>query len=275
MANEAQAVLWTDEVGPIWLAHEERVTSIAAPHGRAAMDAAAVVAGERVLDIGCGTGPTTIELAERVGADGRVVGVDLSPLLLDRARERADASGLDNIEFRAADVQTADLGSDFDVAYSRFGVMFFDDPVAAFANIRSALRSGGRLAFSCFQPIFANQWMAAPTMGAASVFPFTPPAPDAPGPFAFADQDRVRSILTDAGFTDIDIQPHDHDVEVGMDDSDIDQVLSMGPMRDHYTKADDETKRRAFAAVRESVASFADGGRYRFPSASWTVTARA
>jgi SAM-dependent methyltransferase len=274
MANEAQAAFWTDTVGLVWIANEARITAIGASHGRAAIEAAVVAVGDRVLDVGCGTGPAAIELARLVGPSGSVTGVDISPLLIERARDRAARSGLDNVVFAVADAQTAELGSQFDVVYSQFGVMFFEDPVAAFTNMRRASRPGGRLAFSCWQSFLANPWMGAPSVGAASVFTMPPPPPvGAPGPFAFADPERIRSILGDAGYSEIEIRAHEDVADVVMDEAGMDQVLRMGPTRDEYAAADDATRGRAFAAILEALVPFEHDGHHRFASASWTVTA--
>jgi SAM-dependent methyltransferase len=275
MMNQTQSACWTESHSQLWLAHQDRVTSIASPHGRVAMDAAAVSAGERALDVGCGTGPTTIDLARRAGDGGSVLGVDVSPLLIEAARSRIDDAGLENVDLIVADAQSADLGSGFDIVYSRFGVMFFDDAVAAFANMRKATRDGGRLVFSCWQSPMANPWMGVPTMAAASVFTFVPQAPGAPGQFSLMDPGYVRKTLSAAGFSGIDVQPCADTVEVFVEDADLDQVMRMGPMRDEYADADAQTRERAFVAIRDAVAPFGKDGRFEFPSASWTVRASA
>lgn len=272
MANEAQAEFWTNTVGHVWIANEARILLIGRSHGEAALDAGAPAPGERVLDIGCGTGPMTVTIADRVGPTGAVVGVDISPLLIEQAQR--SAAGRDNVTFITADAQTADLGEGFDLVYSQFGVMFFEDPVAAFANLRRSLRDGGRLAFACWSAFFDNAWMATPALASGSVFPLTPPDPNAPGPFAFAEPDKVRSILEDAGFSAIDIRRRDDAAIVPMDEPDMDQAMRMGPMRDAYDQADPQTRQRAYAAILEASAQYAEDGGYRFPSASWTVTAR-
>src|SRR5262249_38336345 len=149
-----------------------------------------------VLDVGCGCGDSTVDLARRVAPDGTVVGMDISAVMLERARQTAREQGV-NARFEHADAQThAFAPASFDVLFSRFGVMFFADPTAAFANLRSALRPGGKLAFVCWQSLAENPWMLVPLGAAFQIIPPPPmPAPDAPGPFAFADQSRVRSIL--------------------------------------------------------------------------------
>src|SRR5205823_5242305 len=172
------------------------------PLGHRAMDRAGIAPGERVVDVGCGCGDTTITLGGRVGPQGLVVGIDISAPMLARAVEAARAAGVANVRFENADAQTHRFPpAAFDVVYSRFGVMFFIDPVAAFTNLRAALRPGGRLAFVCWQMLRQNPWLLLPLQAAAQHLTLPlPPAPDAPGPFSFADPERVREILSRAGF---------------------------------------------------------------------------
>jgi len=167
--------------------------------------------GQKVVDLGCGSGTTTLELAARVGPGGEVAGVDISAEMLARGRERAARAGTGNIEFVHADVQVHDLGeARFDAAYLRFGVMFFADPAAAFANVRRALRPGAALSFVCWQSVFDNEWMLIPGAAVASVTGSLPPmpGPGEPGPFSLADPGRVRAVLEAAGFGSVAVEPH-------------------------------------------------------------------
>jgi SAM-dependent methyltransferase len=277
VANEDQAVFWTETAGPIWLANEERLDASSRPFGLAAIDAAQIAAGERVVDIGCGTGTTAAELARRVGSDGRVVGLDISSLLLARARDRALQEGMTNIDFVEGDAQTYGFEPDHDVVFSRFGVMFFEDPEAAFANIRRALKEGGRLAFVCWQDVFANLWMSLPTMGAASVLgAFDLPPEGSPGPFAFADPDRVRGIVEAGGFVEVTVEDFKATMDSPVEEADerLAFVVRMGPLGQKYGEADAETQRRVVEAVRDAVAPHLVDGTYRLPAAAWIVTAR-
>jgi SAM-dependent methyltransferase len=231
-ANAAQAEYWNTEVGMTWADHQAQLDRQLDPLGEAAIRLLAPKPGERVLDIGCGCGHTALELAARVGPAGSVLGVDISRILLDVARRRAATATGGHLEFQEADVQSVDLGRDrFDAAFSRFGVMFFSDPPAAFANIRGALSAHGRLAFVCWRPLAENPWMLEPLEAAR---PLLPPAtaadPLAPGPFAFADPARVRAVLEAAGFRSVAIEAFD--CEIGGADlaATLDLTLRIGPL---------------------------------------------
>ena len=230
--NSAQAEYWNAAVGQVWAQYHDQLDRQIGSLGNAALAALAPVAGERVLDVGCGCGHTTADLAGRVGPAGSVLGVDLSAPMLEIARRRRLAPGAGQVEFHQLDAQTAELGlSRFDAAYSRFGVMFFSDPVAAFANVRRALKPGGRLAFVCWQALDANPWVLEPLEAAR---PFLPPLPaldpTAPGPFAFADDRRVRTVLAAAGFIDISVQPFTTRIGGGDLDEALQLALRVGPL---------------------------------------------
>ncbi len=209
--NEAQQTYWTKPAGSAWTSWQERMDLQLAPLGLAAIEAVAPGDGEHVLDIGCGCGDTTLQVAGLVGPTGKVTGVDISSTMLARARERATESGRSNLQFLEADAQVAtvgDLGGPFDAAVSRFGVMFFADPISAFANIVSLVKPGGRLGFVCWQPPEMNGWMSDLAREVATLFPAQPP-PDrqAPGPFAFGDPDRTREIVRAGGWADVVVAP--------------------------------------------------------------------
>jgi SAM-dependent methyltransferase len=205
MSNAEVIAAWDGPTGEKWVADADRYDRLNQRFGHAVVAAVAAQAGERVVDIGCGNGALLLDLAPQVAPDGCVVGVDVSGPMLGAAMRRTDGAGLGNVSFVKADAQTHafDPGG-FDAAVSRFGVMFFADPVAAFANIGRALRSGGRLVFACWQEMIDNEWLMVPATAALAHVPFPELAgPDAPGPFSLADQTRVRSVLTEAGFVDI------------------------------------------------------------------------
>jgi SAM-dependent methyltransferase len=211
-----QREYWNSQVGDEWVRHADAIDKMLGELTTATLDSLALKAGERVLDIGCGGGATTLRAADVVGESGRAVGVDISKQLLDLARHRAE--GRSNIAFREADAGAAPIpNAPFDAAFSRFGVMFFDDPVAAFANIRRALAPNGRLVFASWRPFVENHWTALPLTALMPLLkaPLTPADPNAPGPFALSDADKVRWILSEAGWRDVDVASWDGDVVVG------------------------------------------------------------
>jgi len=206
--NAEQRHYWNETAGPKWVAFQAQIDDHIRPFGHRAIDRAAPREGEHLLDVGCGCGETTLDLGRRVGANGSATGVDISAVMLRRAQQRAEETGLRNVRFVEADAQThAFPPGSFDALYSRFGVMFFADPPAAFANLRRALRPGGRLAFVCWQAVQKNPWMFVPMAAAMQHIALPLPAgADAPGPFAFADRDRVARILAQTGFVDVEIE---------------------------------------------------------------------
>ncbi len=211
-----QKEYWNSQVGDEWVRHADAIDGMLAGVTAAALAALQLRLGERALDIGCGGGATTQQAAELVGAGGRVVGVDISRPMLELARRRAE--GRNTITFIEADAGAGAIpGAPFDAAFSRFGVMFFEEPVAAFANIRGAMKPGGRLAFACWRPFKENLWSAEP-LGALTPLlkePLKPADPNAPGPFALADADKTRRVLDEAGWREINIAPWDGPVVIG------------------------------------------------------------
>ncbi|HJQ16103.1 MAG TPA: class I SAM-dependent methyltransferase [Allosphingosinicella sp.] len=199
---------WEGAKGENWLVHLDRFEAMIAPIGAALMAHAGFRAGERVVDIGCGGGATTIEIARTVGPTGEVWGIDVSPALADASRRRAEAAGLSNAFFLAADAAKARLEPPpFDRLFSRFGSMFFEDRRAAFANLRSMLRAGGRMDLAVWAPPAENQWFVALTATFGNHVATPEPDPAAPGPFALADPDYLRALLGDSGFRQVDMTP--------------------------------------------------------------------
>lgn len=273
-ANADQIAYWNALAGETWAALQDRLDRQIEPLGLEAIAALDPRPGERILDIGCGCGQTSLELAQRAGA---VTGADISEPMLTVARRRAAEAGAD-IAFLVADAQThAFEPASFDAAFSRFGVMFFEDPPAAFANVARALKPGGRLAFVCWRPMAENAWMSAPFAAALPHLPTEalppPPDPTAPGPFAFADPDRVRGILAKAGFADVEIRGHDR--KVGGNDLETTVALSLrvGPLG-ALLREQPQLKDTVVAAIREALAPHAGPDGVFLPSATWIVTAR-
>ena len=271
-ANQAQVEYWNTGAGPVWVEFQDRLDRQLDPLGRAAMSALAIRPGERVIDIGCGCGHTTLALAQAVGAGGEVLGVDVSEPMLAVAQRRA--AGRTSIHFVQADAQTADLGAGrFDAAFSRFGVMFFADPAAAFQNIGRALRPGGRLAFVCWRSLAENLWMRGPVEAAAPFLPPSPPPePGAPGPFAFADATRVEGILDAAGWSEVEIRPHDDEIGVGGVEETMALSMKVGPLG-AALRATPDAAPSVMQAVRGFLSRYEGPGGVRMPAASWIVSA--
>jgi SAM-dependent methyltransferase len=272
--NASQIEHWNGAAGETWVKLQARLDVQLAPLGRRAMDQAAIRPGEAILDIGCGTGQTTLELAERVGGSGTVLGVDISGPMLDLARRRSAAAGLAQARFEQGDAQTQRFAQgSFDLVFSRFGVMFFADPVAAFGNLRRALRRQGRLVFVCWRQARDNEWVTVPMAATFQHLPRPPaPEPGAPGEFAFADRDRVQAILAAAGFADIRIEKSDEPIGGMSLDVSVDTTLNMGPVAAALREPGSAEKRQAVeAAVRQALAPFAGPNGVRMGSAVWIV----
>ncbi|QQP98010.1 class I SAM-dependent methyltransferase [Lysobacter enzymogenes] len=280
--NAEQIEYWNGPVGQRWLAYNDWLDERTAAYGRAAFAAAAPQPGEAVLDIGCGAGATSFELARAVGAGGSVTGVDISAPLLGRARERAAALALP-VKFREADASRPTFAPhSFDLLYSRFGVMFFDDPTAAFAELRKTLKPDGRIAFACWQGPQLNDWYERPLAAIADIVERTPVDTRQPGPFAFSDPDHIREVLADAGFAGVELKPFATPFYLGrgatreaMADDAMEQVFRVGPIARLLEPQGEEINARARLAIRASLLELASDDGLEVGGAVWVVTARA
>lgn len=275
MANDAQTELWSGDTGKEWLNSEDRRMVGLAPFADLLMAVAQPAIGDRVLDVGCGTGPTTFALGDAVGPDGRVIGVDVSAPLLAAARSRIE--GRDHVEFLLADAQTHAFDA-VDLIASRFGVMFFDDPVAAFTNMARSLVPGGRVAFVCWQqPGPHNPMFVLPGMALSGIVELPPPPPpDAPSPVSFAQPDRVRSILESAGLHDVRLESHVAPMWMGPADP-IDVaggLIRMSRIRDVVAEVDAATRQRAVEAIAGALEPHTRDDGVWLDGAVWAVTAR-
>jgi SAM-dependent methyltransferase len=272
--NTAQIDYWNAVTGQTWATLQMQLDRQLAPLGQAAISALSPQHGERLLDIGCGCGATSLALAKAVGSTGHVLGLDISEPMLEVARARQKFSEGNAATFRIADAQTAALDeAPFDAAFSRFGVMFFADPTAAFANIRAHLKPDGRLTFVCWRRVEENPWMGVPMAAAAPVLPPLPESdPEAPGPFAFANPDRVTKILTRAGFTDIRITPFDTLIGSGDLDETLGLATKVGPLS-RALREHPECRDAALGVVRQALAAYVTETGVMMPAAVWIVTA--
>jgi SAM-dependent methyltransferase len=210
-ASLSQIEYWNGPAGERWAIHQEALDRALEPFGLAALGRANIRPGERVLDVGCGCGATTLAIADRIGESGRVLGIDVSSRMLAEAARRT--AGRSNVALLEADAATHRFSPSADVIASRFGVMFFERPVDAFRNLRGALAPAGRLAFACWRAPSENPWVSVPMNAALRHVGAPPPSgPDEPGPFSFADRGRVEDILRAAGFSAVRVEPFDADV---------------------------------------------------------------
>ncbi|MGW3342798.1 class I SAM-dependent methyltransferase [Nonomuraea rubra] len=270
IVNTEQAEAWNGYEGRHWADHHARYDATNSGFNEALLEAAGIGGGDRVLDLGCGNGQIT-RLAARNGR--HAVGVDLSEPMLARARSVAAAEGVRNVTFERGDVQVHpfETGS-FDVAVSRFAVMFFSDPVAAFANVARALRPGGRLAFVTLKDP-AGTDLGKVLAAISGLLPGwqSPSTPDRPGPLSLADPDRIREVLTRAGFTGITVTPVEAMAELGGNASDAAEFFSgWGPVHHHLAGADPAPVRTALEAV---FRDFDDGNAVRLRNTAWLVRA--
>ena len=271
--NADQKQAWNGELGRSWVTLQDRYETMLRPYAAQLLAAAGVGAREDVLDVGCGCGETTLLAAERTS--GRVLGVDLSEPMLAVARARVAGAGGGNATFLHADAQTHPFQADsFDVALSRFGVMFFDDPVAAFANLADAVRPGGRMAFLCWQEQARNGHRMVPWRALASVVPLLEDAAPPPA-YSLADPDRVRDVLHSAGWRHVDLAAVQEPLLVGTDAGDAtDFMMSQPATRTLLAEVDEATTAAAAAAVRQAFAQHVTPAGVLLGSAAWLVTAR-
>jgi SAM-dependent methyltransferase len=280
LSNSGQIEYWNTEAGSRWVAFQERIDTAFAQVTAAALDDAKPQPDEAVLDVGCGCGTTVLELLRRVGPRGRVEGIDVSKPMLEAAAERARAQRATNVKLVLADAATHEFDEGaFDLVFSRFGVMFFDDPAGAFANIRRSLRAGARLRCVCWRELAANPWFRVPMTAAKPHLPPQPqPDPEAPGPLAFADADRVRRILEEAGFTNIELKRHDATIKMagphGLESA-ADFAVQLGPVARALAGADASLHATVRAAVLDALREHETAEGVYLGASVWFVSAQA
>jgi SAM-dependent methyltransferase len=269
---DEQAARWNGEGGQAWVEQQAPLDAMFKPFEALLTDA--IEQGERVLDVGCGTGSTTLAAARMAGANGNCVGIDISAPMLDAARRRAEREGA-TATFVQADAQTYAFESGaFDTIISRFGVMFFSDPASAFANLRRAVRADGRLCVAAWRGADENPFMTTTERAAAPFLKNVPARPaNGPGQFAFADAKRVRGILEESGWTAIAVRPID--VACAFSQNDLVRFFTrLGPLGVIFREIDVQTRAQVIEAVRGAFAPFIAGDDVRYTAACWLVTAR-
>ncbi len=279
--NAEATAAWDGPLFDRFLEFREIVTTGLGNHGDAALALHPPQAGECVLDIGCGFGDTTQRIAELVGPEGHATGVDVAPRFVERSREEARDAGVENAEFRVADVQVGDLGGPYDMAFSRMGVMFFASPVAAFRNIRASLRPGARLVVVVWRRREDNDWLYRAQVTTEKIVERPEEYDDptcGPGPFSMAGADTTTDILTGAGFEDISLRRCDLPIMIGRDlDEALAAVMAIGPageilrlQGDRAAHLHDDVR----AALREALGEFVvDDGSLVGPASTWIVSA--
>ncbi|HZB21262.1 MAG TPA: methyltransferase domain-containing protein [Blastococcus sp.] len=273
-ANAEQFRAWNGDEVQHWVTHIDRYEAASARFDPWLLSGAALSATDRVLDVGCGAGVSS-RAAARTAVDGHVVGVDLSAPLLALARQRSELAGLTNVQFVQGDAQVHPFdAAAFDVVLSRFGGMFFGDPVAAFANIGTALRPGGRLAMLAWQGLAGNEWLGILFDTLAAGRPLPAPPPGAPGVFGLADPDTVRRILTAAGFVDVDLADVREPERLGADVDDAYAfVCSLGPTQGLLAGLDERARAAALDLLRNRLTDRAGPDGVLLGAAAWLVTA--
>jgi ubiquinone/menaquinone biosynthesis C-methylase UbiE len=273
--DDGQTRLWNGLAGCAWVETQELLDQMFKPFENLLIEAVSAGSARRVLDVGCGTGSTTLAVARQLGAQGHCTGIDISAPMLTAARARANRESTP-AGFLHANAQThAFEPASFDMVISRFGVMFFDDSVRAFANLRRASEDDAELRFIAWRSPSENPFMTTAERAAAPLLPNIPARrPDAPGPFAFADPHRVSRILEESGWADIDIRPID--VACTLPEKELVRYLTrLGPLGQILHEADDRTRTQVIETVRAAFDPYVHGAEVRFTAACWRVGARA
>jgi len=274
--NAEQIAYWNGPGGKGWADRQEEQDALLEPILAATIARAAVHAGERVVDVGCGAGASAVQLGRLVGSSGRVLGIDVSEPMLARAAERLPIDL--PIDLVRADATTHQFSrASFDLLFSRFGVMFFAEPARSFANLRTASRKGGRLAFACWRRPEENLWVMVPLRAAYQHVPRLPKVgPEEPGLFSFASEDRVRRVLSEAGFRSIGCEPLDFEFDIaagrGLDEAVL-SATTIGPASRAIEGQPPEVRQAVAASIRQAFVQHQSGSRVPLSAAVWIVTA--
>lgn len=271
---------WNGIGGERWVSEYKRTDMMLAPVASLLGLHVNLIKGMTVLDVGCGCGTTTIALREQVGTRGKVIGLDISKPMLTLAKERL-AFDDDNVELICADAAVYPFPVPIaDLIFSRFGVMFFEDPIAAFSNLCTALKPDGRLLFACWRTLEKNLWAKVPLDATAAHLPPIPPIPpinpEEPGPFSFAAPGRVTRILTEAGFSQPTLTPFDLDLNISLDgslDDAVEQAMLIGPTSRFLREQPESVIAKAKTSIREALAPYKTTQGLALPGAVWLVEA--
>jgi ubiquinone/menaquinone biosynthesis C-methylase UbiE len=275
--NADQIAYWNGPGGQNWISRQATQDILLRPISEILHGVAAAAKGERIIDIGCGCGGTTFELARRVGSEGSVLGLDISAPMLDYAREHVPRDL--KVEFVQADATVYPFQpASADMLFSRFGVMFFADPTTSFTNMRKVVKPGGRVVFACWREPRANGWMMIPLQAVYQHVPKMPQlGPEDPGPFSFGSEERVRRILSGAGLTNIELKQHDLALDIALGrglDGAANAAIAFGPASRALDGHPDSVRAAAVQSVREALAKYEKGGKIALPASIWIVSAR-
>lgn len=270
---------WNGEVGERWLKYLVPFESMISPINASLMKAAAFKPGEQVVEVGSGGGKNVIEIAKAVAPSGRVLGVDVAEILIAHSKKRAAEAGVDNVELKCADAQTASLDAPRDRAFSSFGVMFFEDPDKAFANIRSWVKPGGDFTFSCWGPPDHNPWIGMVGAIAGKYVDMPERDPDGPGPFRMADPEATKALLERAGWKDVECNLWRGEQLLGGEgatpESAADFVMNALAIGEPLDEAGPGVKDKARGEIVEALKPYYKDGSVRLDAAAWIVTAKA
>jgi ubiquinone/menaquinone biosynthesis C-methylase UbiE len=274
--NADQIAYWNGPGGQRWTDRQQMQDIMLAPVADILLDRARAKLGEQIVDVGCGCGAIAIALAGKVGPGGHVLGIDVSAPMLQRARQIVSVDA--PVDFMLADATVYPFEpASADLVVSRFGVMFFAEPSVSFANIRKALRPSGRLTFVCWREPRENPWLMTPLQAVYQHVPKLPQlGPEDPGPFSFASEQRVRRVLSEAGFSEISMEPRDLllDVAIGRGlDAAVESALEIGPASRALEGQPDELREASRHSIRQALSSFVKGQTVPLPAAIWIVTA--
>ena len=275
--NIKQKQFWSGAGGDVWVDKQREMDIMLNPLGQKAIGQLILEEHTKILDIGCGCGATTIEIAKMI-PKGHVTGLDISIPMLDRAEKFASEMSLSNIDFQVKDVQTEEINSNhYDIAFSRFGVMFFEDPYEAFKNINQAIKENGQLVFVCWQNPSLNPWQSLSLQVIKEYLDLPSPPPKSPGPFAFEDKDYIEDILKGTDFKDISIADNQEDIVMFSGKSireACEDYLTINPVVTEMLKnSGNELKEEILEALIAKFSSFHNNDGLLFPSATWIVSA--
>ena len=276
--NVKQKEFWSGAGGDVWVNKQKEMDIMLNPLGQRAIDKLDLSNGKRILDIGCGCGATTLEIAKMI-PEGKIIGVDISEPMLNQARKDALEMSLSNTEFVVQDVQTEEISKDaFDIAFSRFGVMFFEDSYEAFKNINIALKIGGQLSFVCWQEPLLNPWQSLSIQVIKQFIDLPVPPPKSPGPFAFEDKSYIEDILDRSNFKEINIDDNQEKIVMFSGKSlkeASEDYLTINPVVTEMLKnSPKELKEEILEALIVKFSDFHEDHGLVFPSATWIVTAK-